>query len=265
MKFGEKLTLKPGEMILGRISESFSLPADCAGAIEGRSSYARLGLSVHASGGFINPGWRGHMPLTLVNHSANTIRIPVGTPLCQLMIIGLSGPAEADYAARTDRKYPNDTGGPSYWWRDKLFREIREAVAKTNLPANVFDELDELVGNWDDEQILERLERFISEASHGTFGNADELLDGFSKAEDRHEARGKRKDFATQWSWAVFTTIAVAVAFISFPGWIKVVLGLVAILSVVLAVASVGQPQSDFLTTAKLAGLRSRRDSPRPP
>jgi deoxycytidine triphosphate deaminase len=80
---GRKVTIKPGEMILGRTCEKFEMPKDCIGLLEGRSSYARLGLAVHATGGFINPGWRGHMPLTLINHNAVTLRSPIGTPLCQ--------------------------------------------------------------------------------------------------------------------------------------------------------------------------------------
>jgi deoxycytidine triphosphate deaminase len=60
----DKITLKPGQMVLARTAERFVMPSDCAGRLEGRSSYARLGLSIHSTGSFINPGWRGHMPLT---------------------------------------------------------------------------------------------------------------------------------------------------------------------------------------------------------
>jgi len=203
------------------------------------------------------------MPLTLINHSPNTIRIPVCTPLCQLMIVALGEPSEADYAARTDRKYLNDIGGPSYWWRDKLLREIREAVSNTNLPKNVFDELDELLVSWDDVEVLERLEEFVSDAKHGGFGNADELLDAFSKVEDRKDASAKRIDFAGQWSWALLSSIAIGVALFSVPGAVKVLLGMVAALSIVVALASIGRSRPDYLTTTRLMTLRSRRDSSR--
>jgi deoxycytidine triphosphate deaminase len=187
VKWHDKITLKPGEMVLGRVAERFQMPSDCAGAIEGRSSYARLGLSIHTAGGFINPGWKGHMPLTLYNHSPVTLKIPVGTPLCQLLVVGLSEAPEADYASRSDRKYVNDQGGPSYWWRDEIMREIRRKFASVNLDARAFDELDELMVNTADEAVLGRLEDFLSRQGDRNYGNAEELLTEFAAAERRHK------------------------------------------------------------------------------
>ncbi len=71
----ECLTIKPGQMLLGRTYERFTVPPNIAGQIIGRSSFARMGLSVHCSSGFINPGWQGHMPLQRVNNGPHIIKV----------------------------------------------------------------------------------------------------------------------------------------------------------------------------------------------
>ncbi len=201
---GRKITIKPGEMVLGRTCERFRMPADCLGLIEGRSSYARLGLAVHATGGFINPGWSGHMPLTLFNHNAVTLRVPVGAPLCQLMVAQLDAPPDQDYSQRDDRKYQNDTGGPSYWWRDGIMREIRDSISSATVETLVFDELDELLSGSDVEDYLIRLEDFISDRPAQSYGNADELLEAFAKKEDRRHRWTSAWHFGKQWAWGLF-------------------------------------------------------------
>ena len=67
----ESMIIRPREMILGRTFERFSIPNGYAGKLEGRSSFARMGLAIHCSADFINPGWRGHMPLQMVNHGSS--------------------------------------------------------------------------------------------------------------------------------------------------------------------------------------------------
>ncbi len=76
---------------MGRVYEKLHIPERYAGKIEGRSSFARLGLSIHATGDFINPGWSGFMPLQLYNAGEYPIVITPYLPLCQLMLIPLSG------------------------------------------------------------------------------------------------------------------------------------------------------------------------------
>lgn len=76
----EGITVKPGEMILGRTFEKFTVPNGFAGKLEGRVSFSRLGLSVHCTGDFINPGWRGRMPLQIVNHGVVPITL---APTCK--------------------------------------------------------------------------------------------------------------------------------------------------------------------------------------
>lgn len=197
---GDSIPLGSGEMVLARTAECFRMPSDCAGAIEGRSSYARLGLEVHLAGGFINPGWGGHMPLSLVNHGSARLLIPVGTPVCQLMVISLGDEPDQDYAARSSGKYVNDDGGPSYWWRDVLFARLLD---RTGLDARALGQIDDLLPR-PNESILGRLDDFLADRPARQFGNPDELLDAFAATERRRSRVHGIQHFAAQWlSWSI--------------------------------------------------------------
>src|SRR5205085_4347843 len=120
------IVLKPSEMLLGRTYEIFTIPKDHAGKLEGRSSFARLGLAVHCSADFINPGYRGHMPLQLINFSRSSIRVFPLIPICQLILVRLSSTPTRVYGDRElSSKYMDDDGGPSYWWRDKRIKSLK--------------------------------------------------------------------------------------------------------------------------------------------
>jgi dCTP deaminase len=96
-RLGEGITIKPGQMILGRTFEKFTIPNGYAGKLEGRSTFARLGLSIHCTGDFINPGWRGRMPLQLVNHGVVPIILTPYLPICQLLVMRTSSESEKPY------------------------------------------------------------------------------------------------------------------------------------------------------------------------
>ena len=63
----EPFILHPGEFVLGQTIEWVELPDDLVARLEGKSSLARLGLQVHATAGFVDPGWRGRLTLELSN------------------------------------------------------------------------------------------------------------------------------------------------------------------------------------------------------
>jgi deoxycytidine triphosphate deaminase len=264
LKPGEKISIAPGGMVLGRVSEDFRMPSDCAGAIEGRSSFARLGLSVHASAGFINPGWRGHMPLTLVNHSPATIRIPVGTPVCQLMVIQLSERVEADYAQRSDRKYLNDTGGPSYWWRDKHMQQIRNSMESVHIQSRVFDELDELLLDLENEDMLDRLETFVAKQRARSYGSADELLEKFAEEEGRARTRENIGRFVGTGLVSIPLAAGVTVYLGDYEVWVRVLWTVLTALAGVLAVLTVASDRGEYLTTGLLQRLQQERSRRRP-
>lgn len=180
---GECITLKPGDFILGRIYEVFTMPPGNAGKIAGRSSFARMGLSINNNGDFINPGWRGHMPLQLVNHSDFKIKIFPYIPICQLHIIPLSNESNRIYGhEELYNKYMNDNGGPSHWWRDKFIRDLCESLRKHNLPDVIFNKFLSIMSP-EDTEIIRRFDKFISTKQVDEITNYEDLMSGFIQKE----------------------------------------------------------------------------------
>lgn len=180
---GDSVTIWPGEVLMTRIYERFRIPDEYAGKIEGRSSYARIGLAIHCTGDFINPGWNGFMPLQLLNASPFPIKILPYLPICQLMIIRLSALPERTYGDQElASKYVNDDGGPSYWWRDRTVGELHERLGNANVPLGIQNEIVELV-RFEDAEMLERFERFVGRKRIGEVDNADSVLDEFAQRE----------------------------------------------------------------------------------
>ncbi len=105
----EKITLQPNEVLFGQIYEQLRIPTDCSGMIEGRSRFARLGLSVHATGGFINPEFEGAMPLQIINNNKIPITIYPYINICQLILIKLTSPPRVPYPRRSNNPYYKET------------------------------------------------------------------------------------------------------------------------------------------------------------
>ena len=98
----KSMTLKPGDMILGKTLERITLPADMCGKLEGRSRYARLGLAIHVSSSLVQAGSDNHQILEMVNLSPATITVHAGMRVCQMMFMRLSSPADRPYAKYGD-------------------------------------------------------------------------------------------------------------------------------------------------------------------
>ena len=96
---GESFVIHPGEFCLGRTMEWVELPDDVVARIEGKSSLGRLGLIVHATAGFIDPGWKGTLTLELNNLTRVPIRLHPGLPIAQLSFMALDAPAEHPYGS----------------------------------------------------------------------------------------------------------------------------------------------------------------------
>jgi dCTP deaminase len=112
--------LHPGEFVLGSTLERITLPDDLVARLEGKSSLGRLGLLIHSTAGFIDPGWDGHVTLELSNVANLPITIYVGMKIGQLSFVQLSEPAERPYgAAVLGSKYQGQAGPtPSRYWKN---------------------------------------------------------------------------------------------------------------------------------------------------
>ena len=95
----EEFILHPGEFVLASTYEVITLPDDIAGRLEGNSSLGRRGLLAHATAGFIDPGFSGHITLELSNVANLPVKLFPGMKIGQLCLIKLSSPAENPYGS----------------------------------------------------------------------------------------------------------------------------------------------------------------------
>ena len=96
-RIANNILLKPGEFALARTTETVGIPAHLVARVEGKSSWARRGLLVHITAGFIDPGFYGTITLELCNLAANPLELPVGCAIAQLSILELDTPPIVPY------------------------------------------------------------------------------------------------------------------------------------------------------------------------
>jgi dCTP deaminase len=107
----EPFILHPGEFVLGSTFEVVTLPNDLAARVEGKSSLGRLGLLTHATAGFVDPGFSGHVTLELANVATLPIKLYPGMKIGQLCFFRLSSPAEHPYgSAKYGSRYQGQRG-----------------------------------------------------------------------------------------------------------------------------------------------------------
>lgn len=116
---GDVLDLEPGEFVLASTMEVIGLADHLAARLEGKSSLGRLGLAVHATAGFIDPGFLGAVTLELANLNRLPIRLYPGMPIGQLCVFRMTSPAVRPYgAAGLGSHYQGQRGPtPSRTWR----------------------------------------------------------------------------------------------------------------------------------------------------
>ena len=114
--------LHPGEFVLGSTLERIRLPDDLVARLEGKSSLGRLGLLIHSTAGFIDPGWDGHVTLELSNVANLPITIYYGMKIGQISFVQMTEPAESPYGSDVlGSKYQGQRGPtPSRYWRNFL-------------------------------------------------------------------------------------------------------------------------------------------------
>jgi dCTP deaminase len=98
--------LHPGEFVLGQTLERVTLPNDLAARLDGKSSLGRMGLLIHSTAGFVDPGWTGNLTLELSNVANLPITIYYGMPIGQISFMRM------DLAV--ERPYGSDEAGSKY-------------------------------------------------------------------------------------------------------------------------------------------------------
>ena len=101
--------LHPGEFALASTLEFIRLPKDIAGRLEGRSSLGRVGLQVHATAGFVDPGFEGSLTYELINAGKLPVKLRPGIRLGQMCFITVNE-VQVGYMDKKNSKYGGKLG-----------------------------------------------------------------------------------------------------------------------------------------------------------
>ena len=97
----EPFVLHPGEFVLGQTLEWVELPNDLVARLEGKSSLGRLGLLIHSTAGYVDPGWKGNLTLELSNVANLPIALYFGMRIGQISFFRMSSPVERPYGSES--------------------------------------------------------------------------------------------------------------------------------------------------------------------
>lgn len=107
----EPFVLQPGTFCLGSTVETVTLPDDIVARVDGKSSLGRLGLLVHATAGYVDPGWTGRLTLELSNQSQMPIALYHDMRIAQISFYTLTTPVDRPYGSpELGSKYQGQTG-----------------------------------------------------------------------------------------------------------------------------------------------------------
>lgn len=139
---GQSIIINPGEIIYGQIYEQMWIGDKYSARVEGRSRVARLGLAVHCTGSYINPGFCGAMPLQLINFNRFPIKIYPYIGICQLVLFEISDVPLVRYSDRSriynpyfDEKYAS----PSVLQPPNLDKMDNQSIAEYRMSQLVRD------------------------------------------------------------------------------------------------------------------------------
>ena len=96
----EPFILHPGEFVLGQTLEWIELPDDMVVRLDGKSSLGRLGLLIHSTAGYVDPGWKGNLTLELSNVANLPIALYRGMKIGQISFFKMSSAVERPYGSR---------------------------------------------------------------------------------------------------------------------------------------------------------------------
>ena len=105
--------LHPGEFVLASTQEYIGMPDDLVARLEGKSSLGRIGLLIHSTAGYVDPGWKGHLTLELSNVANLPVTLYHGMKIGQISYLRLSTPAENLYGSEALGSKYQGQGAPT--------------------------------------------------------------------------------------------------------------------------------------------------------
>lgn len=97
IKDGESFIIHPGEFALATTYEYIGLPDNLVARVEGRSSIGRLGITMHVTAGYIDPGFHGKITLEISNIGKMPVALYPKQRVCQIVFETMTSPAEKPY------------------------------------------------------------------------------------------------------------------------------------------------------------------------
>jgi len=110
---GSAFQLDPGAFVLGSTFETVALGANIASRLEGKSSLGRLGLVIHSTAGFIDPGFDGQITLEFSNVGTMPLLLWPGMKIGQLSFFRLPEPTTLLYGSRAAGSHYQNQAGPT--------------------------------------------------------------------------------------------------------------------------------------------------------
>ena len=117
--------LHPGEFALATTLEYIRIPNYLAGRLEGRSTWGRVGLQIHSTAGFVDPGFEGTLTFELHNMGKLPLSLFPGLRISQ-MSFHRCEPACKPYISKTAAKYAKSTRAQdTMFYADYEYERIR--------------------------------------------------------------------------------------------------------------------------------------------
>lgn len=110
---GDAFVLHPGEFVLASTRECVSLPNDISARVEGKSSLGRLGLLTHATAGFVDASFNGHITLELSNVANLPIKLYPGMKIGQLCFFQMTSASQHPYGSEAAGSHYQGQTGPT--------------------------------------------------------------------------------------------------------------------------------------------------------
>lgn len=110
LEYDAQYIIRPQDFLLGTTLEYVKIPDDLVGRLEGRSSLGRLGIVIHSTAGFIDPGFEGTITLEIGNLGIMPVALYTKMRVCQIVFEQLSSPAEKPYGPIRGSKYQGQKG-----------------------------------------------------------------------------------------------------------------------------------------------------------
>lgn len=121
IKENGRIVCHPGEFVLGTTLEKVKIPTHLVGRLEGKSSLGRLGILIHCSAGYVDPGFEGNLTLEINNVGKIPVALYPGMRIAQISFSKLTSKAKRPYGVK-DGKYQHQSGPTE----SRVYKEFME-------------------------------------------------------------------------------------------------------------------------------------------